>query len=462
MTTERNLLRATPFDAARSIALRYLEQARAAAPRLADEADEEALHDFRVAVRRLRTTLRAWRALLAGVVPREHARAWDDLQRESGAGRDAQVALSWIAGERESAETAHHAGIDLVVNARLDPRWRDAMTAARTTGRTTFDRLDATLRTLLKSDGPDEGTTFADALLASVCRHAQRLSRILRRVRKRKHRRRIHKLRIAGKRLRYLLEPLQGVVAAADPVLEQCRAMQGLLGDLNDAFVLESELTDVLDGSAVDPESGERLGVEELRRRVRRREKRLFKRLRSRWLETGAADLLEAVGTLVHDLATEATDPYEIEHKYLLDALPACVSSEGAARVVEIHQGWLPGDRFRERLRRKTTDRGVQYTRSIKFGKGVRRVEVEEEVSEAFFARTWPLTEGARVLKRRHVVREGEHDWELDEFLDRDLLLAEVELDDEQARVEPPAWLAPHVVRQVTNDPSYVNVNLAR
>jgi adenylate cyclase len=74
----------------------------------------------------------------------------------------------------------------------------------------------------------------------------------------------------------------------------------------------------------------------------------------------------------------------------------------------------------------------------------------------------WPLTEGRRVRKRRHRVREGERQWEIDEFLDRDLFLAEVELPSTDAPVELPDWLRPHVVREVTTEDEYKNENLAR
>ncbi len=481
MTPERPLLTTTPFDAARAIALHYVGQAREAAPRLADPTDEEALHDFRVAVRRLRTTLRAWREFFADAVPREHSRAWDELQRSTGAGRDAQVAMSWIADERETADAEHRRGFDLV-NAGLDVRFQDSMTAVRTSGTGAFDALDSKLRELLGSDVPPSDQTFADALITSVCGHAQRLSRILRRVRKRSHRNRMHKLRIACKRLRYLLEPLADSVVSTVPVIQHCRSLQGVLGDLNDTYVLEGELNEVLlgvetqtgedgaaadeaavDEAAVDGAAAHGAGVEELLRRVRDRQKKLFKRLRREWLKTGGSALLEAVGAFVQDLSKEARDVFEIEHKYLLETLPERLAdAELPKRVFEIHQGWLPGERFRERLRRKESADGVTYTRTLKFGAGVRRVEVEEEVSKKFFDKTWPLTEGSRVLKRRHVVSEGAHEWELDEFLDRELFLAEVELRDENEAVDPPGWLAPHVVRQVTGESEYVNLNLAR
>jgi len=47
-------------------------------------------------------------------------------------------------------------------------------------------------------------------------------------------------------------------------------------------------------------------------------------------------------------------------------------------------------------------------------------------------------------------------------FEDRDLLLAEVELPSTYTQLTLPDWLAPHVVREVTNEPDYVNLNLAR
>ena len=50
--------------------------------------------------------------------------------------------------------------------------------------------------------------------------------------------------------------------------------------------------------------------------------------------------------------------------------------------------------------------------------------------------------------------------WEVDDFLDRDLVLAEVELPSDAAPALP-EWLAPAVVREVTGDPRYVDATLA-
>jgi CYTH domain-containing protein len=51
--------------------------------------------------------------------------------------------------------------------------------------------------------------------------------------------------------------------------------------------------------------------------------------------------------------------------------------------------------------------------------------------------------------------------WEVDQFLDRELVLAEVELASADALVTVPAWLAVQVVREVTGEAGYQNSVLA-
>jgi CYTH domain-containing protein len=153
-------------------------------------------------------------------------------------------------------------------------------------------------------------------------------------------------------------------------------------------------------------------------------------------------------------------DDCEIERKYLLRALPSRVRD---ARVLEIDQGYLPGTRINERVRRARELADIKYYRTIKTGQGIQRFEIEEETTELFFTTVWPLTRGARVRKRRYLVPEGDVTWEIDEFLDRDgLWLAEVELSRIDQLVEVPPWLRDDMDREVTDDPRYANHALAR
>lgn len=135
-----------------------------------------------------------------------------------------------------------------------------------------------------------------------------------------------------------------------------------------------------------------------------------------------------------------------------------------SARVLEITQGYLkPGASDTEgRLRRTVYPDGRRaFRHTMKGGHGLVRTEVEREIPEEEFDRLWPATAGRRLSKLRHVLKEGDFTWEIDRFLDLDLVLAEVELPDPNALAPPPAWLAPHIIREVTEEPEYRNYELA-
>jgi adenylate cyclase len=155
-----------------------------------------------------------------------------------------------------------------------------------------------------------------------------------------------------------------------------------------------------------------------------------------------------------------AANDREIERKYLLRALPSRVRD---AESLEIDQGYLPGVRINERIRRARGGDALRFYRTIKAGAGIERLEIEEETTEQFFTAVWPLTRGARVHKRRYLIPEGDVTWEIDEFLDRDgLWLAEIELEGVDQVVAIPAWLRDVLDREVTDDPRYTNYALAR
>lgn len=149
----------------------------------------------------------------------------------------------------------------------------------------------------------------------------------------------------------------------------------------------------------------------------------------------------------------------EIERKYLLSGLPP---EAARARSVLIDQGYLPGARIRERVRRIRDDVGERYVRTLKLGRGVARHEFEEETTAEVFAALWSVTHGKRLQKRRYLVPEGRLTWEVDAFTDRDLVLAELEIPSIDFQVVIPEWLAPLLVREVTHERAYGNHALAR
>ncbi len=85
-----------PEEASRLLSLSYLNQIDSAHARLGDQLDQEALHDFRVGIRRLRSAIRAYRTELEGSVSGKMRRRLRDLARATNDGRDVEVQLAWL------------------------------------------------------------------------------------------------------------------------------------------------------------------------------------------------------------------------------------------------------------------------------------------------------------------------------------------------------------------------------
>lgn len=64
------------------------------------------------------------------------------------------------------------------------------------------------------------------------------------------------------------------------------------------------------------------------------------------------------------------------------------------------------------------------------------------------------------IEKTRYAIQLGNFFWEIDEFFgdNQGLILAEIELIDENQEIDLPTWID----REVTDDPRYYNVNLVR
>jgi CYTH domain-containing protein len=159
-----------------------------------------------------------------------------------------------------------------------------------------------------------------------------------------------------------------------------------------------------------------------------------------------------------------AHDGIEIERTYLLRRLPEMPAVSIACRI---EQGYLPpaegaAGTVEGRIRRLTRPDGqVEYTHTVKKGLGLVRSEQERVIDAGEFERLWPSTAGRRISKTRHMVPEGALLWTIDDFDDLNLVLAEVELPDAETAAEIPTWLAPHVERDVTEEPEYRNYELA-
>lgn len=475
---------------ARILARQRLHEARSAASRLDDPYDAEALHDFRVALRRLRSTMRSHAAELDDSVPHKRRRQLRDVASATGDARDTEVHMAWLRATRAKVTARERAGVDWLV-ARLEQRMEQQATGVRGDTLEAFakvaQKLDAELsswRQVHHLDEPANPPAMATRTGALVRDALSELERRLARVQGPDDDAEAHEARIAGKRLRYVIEPVAEVLDDGKALLTRLKALQDALGDLHDAHVFSRELVDFSAEAAAEAARAEsnavleargaaparrrstrdsrdpRAGLLALAERVRDRGLAAWQVVEANWIGEKADEFLDDVRALAVHLEAHGAEAVEIERKYLLSALPDEVDGHPSA---ELWQGYVPGRRLVERVRRVKDADGERYYRTVKGGRGVHRIEVEEETSREIFEVLWALTGGRRVHKRRWFVPGTAHTWEIDSFLDgRHLWLAEVELASEQETAEIPAWLERYVVREVTLESEYGNLALAK
>lgn len=328
-------------EGARVITLALLGDALGAARRLRDGGDEEALHDFRVALRRLRSTIRAFRPWLDRAVRPRQERRLKRIARSTNAARDAEVQLAWLRSKRGALDGERlRPGLDLLL-ARIEARRTDGEqpSAVASRFRRAADKLERRLRGsprgVVVSRGPRE--TLAGALAEVLRAHAEELRARLEAIRGARDRERIHTARIAGKRLRYLLEPLrEHRVADATGAIARLKRLQDVLGELNDAHLLAAELRDVFsecaaarghelhaaifggDAAASPRERSTRAhrpGLVAVARLVRERRDGLYGEVERDWRAEGARALVREVGALAALLAAYAGGTLERERR---------------------------------------------------------------------------------------------------------------------------------------------------
>ncbi len=422
-----------------------------------------ALHRVRVALRRLRASCKEHREQLRGSRVRRALRSLERLQRATNAARDADVQHDWLEAESESLPGEARLQADLA-RARLaegvDARRRRVSVALRKHLDPIVEQFAQDLsryRTTVRVGERAATFTFAEHLASRVDLGAACVREALDDVRALDSSAlpaALHHLRIQLKRQRAMLAPHTSAHAAIGAWYTMATRGQDLLGAMRDAAVLSAQsryegadaVAYALDGVALAHQEafldGWAADVESLARSQQAAAAALRK------LSAGSGERVAA------------PLPMEFERKYLLSGCPA---EAAAVPPTHISQGWIPGTALRERLRHAVSPGGQErFTRTIKLGPAQARIEIEEDTARTLFESLWPLTVSARIAKRRHVVPHGDHRWEIDVFLDRELVLAEVELTQEHETADIPSWLAPHVIRDVTGEPAYFNAVMAR
>jgi CHAD domain-containing protein len=290
----------------------FLEEARAACERLKDPQDEEALHDFRVALRRLRSTERAYRSHVAGVIGGKLRKRIKSVASATGPARDAEVQLAWLEGQREMIKSHERPGFQWLYR-RLRERTDEEYAFVREHVTVDFERVYERLKERLGLSRSNEGPAYGDIAAGLIRAATAELAAHLGRVHGESDEGEVHQARIAGKRIRYLLEPVRDQLENGKDLVKELKALQDLLGELHDIQVLSEELRQAAEEAGAgrfvqlidlslrcapaDPElegarrRDERAGLMSLARELHERRQDLFGRLLA-LLERGDAEIL--------------------------------------------------------------------------------------------------------------------------------------------------------------------------
>ncbi len=481
MRLNADLLHRTPVEGVRAVALALLDEAEQALSRIERTADEEALHDFRVALRRLRSTLRAFRPQLRGRLRRKHERRLRAFATITNIARDAEVQLAWLAAERQSLPPRALPGVDWLAG-RLEAHRREGYEAASGRLAVRFRRLAQRLARRFQAPrtsrrDPQRDSSLGAALAQLVRSQAAALDELLDGVTSPLDVEQGHRARIAAKRLRYLLEPLRGVQDAdAAPAVNTLKGLQELLGQLHDAHVACGLLAASLIDAAAERARRAHAAIEQggsggaalraamrddvtrgllvLDRRAVERATSVHQRLVREWLPRERAALAQAIARVVQGLEAGTPRAARVRRRFLLMRLPQELHHVAGS---EVEIGWLPGPRLQAWVSRVRDDQGVRFFRSA-------ATETSQPSETAIPAETfdglWPSTEGHRLRKNRRRVVEDARVWFVDELAELQRVLAEVTaLPDEDVRT--PRWLEPLIVREVTSEKAYQDVRLA-
>jgi CHAD domain-containing protein/CYTH domain-containing protein len=457
---DRALLSRSPEETTRHLCLGLLEEANQALGRFERDDDEEGLHDFRVALRRLRSVVRVYKPYLKGSARKKLRKRLSALADSTNAARDLEVQKEWLSREDSGLPEDAQTGARNLLG-RLEAEAADVSRPAEL--RAEFDDLHRSLRKSmsrlrLRMNG---GGTFLSVTGELIGESASQLSESLASIGSAEEGEKLHAARIEAKRLRYLLEPISAEHREAHAFVKEMKTLQDALGELQDARVLSQKIGSELERSAV--EEAQRLrdlalqdadlpirsapadpGLLALLRAQRDRRDRQYLSLSRSWLSGNASLFFDRV--LAFARALEATShPPKPPRRFLLVEVP-----ERAKRRTPtlVRQAFLPGRKIHELVEAVGSGERARCSRVT----SAEDSRFEERISSETFDRFWSLSP-MRLERARYQVRENGRTYSIDEVRSEEaLVLAEIAGDPDEPL---PEWLESAVKREVTGQRRY-------
>jgi CHAD domain-containing protein len=297
----------------RLVALSLLGTARKAAHKLShakdDDERDDALHDFRVAVRRFRSWLRAFKPFVDDAVSPKRRNRLGEIADATGPARDAAVHLEWLRDERPLMGARQQIG-EAWLRDRLDGRRKDGIESALAAAKefdTMSPKLERKLARYRCTVRPNEKPPLFGAIVAERLREQTKsLRRHLSAIRNVDDADHAHSARIAAKRLRYVFEPVAESIPDGEAIIETLKSLQDSLGDLHDAHVFSKE---VLAATEEEGNAEACPGLLRLARQLEQRGAKAYADVEGEWLHGAGAPLFAGLRDLAEAVATSSRGP---------------------------------------------------------------------------------------------------------------------------------------------------------
>ena len=122
-----------------------------------------------------------------------------------------------------------------------------------------------------------------------------------------------------------------------------------------------------------------------------------------------------------------------------------------AEKVFDIKQGYLSSVPERNVRVRINGESGTITIKGIGNETGVKRFEWEKKIAVEEAQALFDICEPGKIEKKRYMVKQGDHLFEVDEFKGENegLVIAEIELVSEEEEFVKPSWLGEEVTGQI-------------
>ena len=234
--------------AARVVALRGLDAVVSARDRIRRR-DTESVHEFRVALRRLRSWMRAYRPSLNDTVQKRTRRRLSTIAHATTGLRDLDVQIEWLRDERKALGDARLEAAKWILQSLKTDRkraWRQFTKILRRDYQETEDALrDELTRYVVTRDirTSEQVSGMRPVTAHLLQQQADKLAAAFEKIRSADDTKRLHQARIVAKRTRYVLEPLATQTSKLTSIADDLARFQDIVGELRDAQLLAHRIT---------------------------------------------------------------------------------------------------------------------------------------------------------------------------------------------------------------------------